>query len=156
MVSAVVLLNYLYLLCVGVLIALGFASLLRIKGKFKKLNYDTFLLVTGTLFSSIVLINTIVTISLIKWVNSPTRQGMFLDLHPIDFMLETAMNWIIPSVIVILLIAIIFERKSIVTLKGLIGFILCSISIATSIFWGFYLFMDFLSFEILQEVIWWL
>jgi hypothetical protein len=124
-------------------------------GKLKNIDYGRLLLAVSVVFGCLVLVDLAILKILVRLTNSPRPGIIVADCHPFPEMVAFSLNWILPPVVAIFLVTPFAARNQLRKLPGFVGAILSLLSIAGSIYIGYYLFAKHLG-RSFTETVWWL
>jgi len=108
------------------------------------------------LFAVLVVADLLIYWDLMLAMNDPSRDGLFLDIHPFDFMLVFSLNWHVPGMLVLIAAVLILTRKT----KKSVPFWIC-LAAAAALICGFlvlayHVYFNFFGQDSLSIDVWWL
>lgn len=124
-------------------------------GELKRIDHGKLLLVIGVVFSCLVAADSVILGGFVWVANHPDGEHLYIDCHPFPEMVSSTLNLIVPLMVAALLLNVCVARKQLRELPGLVGAILSVLSIAGSVYVGYYLFTKHLA-RSFTESVWWL
>lgn len=108
------------------------------------------------LFATLVVVYLFGCWALMFGMNDPSRDGLFLDVHPFDTMVLFSLNWHVPGMLVLIAAVLILTRKT----KKSVAFWIC-LAAAAALICGLFVLAYHVYFNILGEDslsidVWWL
>lgn len=144
----------LVLFCVLSLVLLCSVGILFV-GKYRRY-LPKAVMICVVLFAVLVVAYLLIYWSLMLWMNDPSRDGLFLDVHPFDTVLVFSLNWHVPGMLVLIAAALILTRKT----KKSVAFWIC-LAGAAALICGFFVlayhvYFNFFGQDSLSIDVWWL